>query len=139
MRADADLVGVVFGRWESKVKCVAAWKSSDCGDSWVASAAAGLLRQGYMLKSAAHPFSGADDFRCRGVGCCCDCCWNSLQAPRLIMEGDVEQGLISPSSEASSAAALEKDDESYWKVLVAHVSRLRMIHRVCCSRRPFQT
>ena len=59
---------------------------------------------------------------------------NASQAMRFM-----EEGLISPSSEASSAAAQEKDDESYWKVLVAHVSRLRMIHRVCCSRRPFQT
>ena len=62
-----------------------------------------------------------------------------MQAPHLIMEGDVEQGLISPSSEASSALALEKDDESNWQVFVAHVSRLRVIHQVCRSRRAFQT
>ena len=58
---------------------------------------------------------------------------NASQAVRFMEDG------LTPGSDASSAAAQEKDDESNWKVFVAHVSRLRVIHRVCRSRRAFQT
>ena len=63
MRADADLVGVVFGRWESKVKCVAAWKLSDCGDSWVASAALRAIFCSQQLTSSPPVSRGGEGRR----------------------------------------------------------------------------